>query len=103
MPPRVLVALLIASVAGVVPLAQTTPPKSPLLRLSEPWPDADRMAQRRSSAQALRLFAADAPLPITLTVDLKKVDRDRNPNSKKLYPGEIAVADAGGAMHTIPL
>src|SRR5712692_4892588 len=90
---RMIATLLVASWA-VVPLMsaqtpknpQAAPKKNPLLKLAEPWPSADVLHQRHAEAEALPLFASDAPLAITLTADFKTVMKDRTPNSTQRFP-----------------
>jgi hypothetical protein len=75
--------------------APKAPPKSPLLRLVEPWPEAAQMRQRRLDAENLRLFAAEEPLSIRLIADFKTINKDRDPNSKKRYPAELKIDENG--------
>ena len=49
------------------------------------------------------LFAGVEPVEIVITADFKAVQRDRNPDSKKLYPGTIAVVKDGAAGTPIPI
>jgi len=83
----------------------TQPPsgKNPFLKLTEPWPDARTLRQRRAAAEALRLFASEEPIEFTLAVDLKKVNKDRDPNSKKKYPAQLETTAERGAVRTIPV
>lgn len=97
------IAVALVTAAGLTLDAQAPRARNPLAKLAEPWPDATRLAERRAEAQALRLFADESPLSVTLAVDLKKVDRDRDPNSKKIYPGGLQVTESSGTTHTIPL
>ena len=75
---------------------QAKPPK--------PWPpDADALKQRRLEAEALPLFASVEPVDVTITADFKAVQRDRDADSKKTYPGTIAVVTGGVAGPAIPI
>ena len=65
--------------------------KNPLLKLVEPWPDPDKMKERKANAEALALFATLDPLEVTLTGDFKALNKDRNPESKQRYPGTLKV------------
>ena len=65
--------------------------KNPLLKLAEPWPDADALKARRLEAEARPLFQATDPLEFTLTADFNAINKDRNPESTTRYP---ARADA---------
>lgn len=65
--------------------------KNPLLKLVEPWPEPEKMQERRANAEALALFASLDPLEITLTGDFKTINKDRNPESKQRYPGTLKV------------
>ena len=72
--------------------------KNPLLKLIEPWPMPEAMDQRRAASETLPLFASPEPFEFTLTSDFKALNKDRNPESKKRYPGELRVpANAAGA------
>jgi hypothetical protein len=57
---------LLAACSGMSLHAQAPPAKNPLLRLAQPWPDAEQMLQRKAAADALRLFAAEDPIALTL-------------------------------------
>jgi hypothetical protein len=76
--------------AGTPPAAK----KNPLLKLVEPWPTPDKMRERKLDAEAIPLFTAEEPLPITLTADFKAVNRDRDPKSAARFPATLTVADA---------
>jgi hypothetical protein len=95
---RLLSAFILAGIV-LVPVgaqqAPKAPPKNPLLRLVEPWPDAAQMRQRRIDAENLRLFAAEEPLSIRLVADFKNINKDRDPNSKKKYPAELKIDENG--------
>ena len=71
-----------------------TPPakvkKNPLLKLVEPWPTPEKLHERRLEAEASPLFAETEPLAVTLTADFKAVNRDRDPASKRRFPGTLA-------------
>ncbi len=68
---------LAVAVAAAVPLSSaqsSVPPgaagkKNPLLKLAEPWPDADALKARRIEAEARPLFQRTDPLEFTLTAD----------------------------------
>jgi hypothetical protein len=100
----VVVASALATVfAGVETAAQApqaqkpaTPPKA--------WPpDAGRLETRRLAIEALPLFASLDPFDITITADFKAVQRDRDVDSKKLYPGTMAIVKDGAAGKPIPI
>ena len=59
--PRVVVFALLAACSGMSLHAQAPPAKNPLLKLAQPWPDAEQMLKRKADAEALRLFAAEDP------------------------------------------
>jgi hypothetical protein len=61
------------------------------------------LKKRRLEAEALPLFASQDPIEITLTADWKAVQRDRNVESKKLYPGTLAITKDGAAGTPIPI
>jgi hypothetical protein len=82
--------------------AQTTPPpaaptakKNPLLKLVEPWPSPEKLAERRAEAESDPLFTSTEPLEFTLVADFKAINRDRDPESKKPYPGTLRIGEAG--------
>ena len=76
-----------------IPSAQSSVPpaaagkKNPLLKLAEPWPDADALKARRLEADARPLFAGADPLEFTLTAHFSAINKDRNPESTTRYPG----------------
>src|SRR5258705_7222457 len=70
--------------------------KNPLLKLIEPWPDADVLKQRNLNAETLPLFGSAEPFTFTLAADFKALNKDRDPESKKRYPGELRVPGEGG-------
>ena len=74
--------------------AAPPPKKNPLAKLVEPWPTAEKLAERRADAEADPLFAAAEPLEITLAGDFKTINKDRNPESKKPYPATMRFGDA---------
>jgi hypothetical protein len=79
--------------------AQTKEPAvkpSALVKMAEPWPDAEALAARRVDAENRRLFAATDTFPMTLTADFKAINKDRAPEGKKPYPAELTVNDANG-------
>jgi hypothetical protein len=84
--------LLLGQSGGTAP-AQAAPKKNPLLKLVEPWPTPEKMKERREAAEAMPLFAAADPLTITLAADIKAINKDHNPESKKIYPGKLRVDD----------
>lgn len=79
------------------------PKKDPRIKLAEPWPDAEKLRQRREDAVALRLFQSADPLAFTLTADFKAVNKDRNPNSVKRFPAVLKVAGEVGVEREIPV
>jgi hypothetical protein len=76
-------------------LAQTRssarPPKSPLLKLAEPWPDEAVLATRRTEAQARKLFQDSSPIVFTLTAEFDLINRERTPNNGKQFPAVLAI------------
>jgi hypothetical protein len=68
-----------------------------------PFPDESIIAERKNSAEGRALFATDAPFEFTLTADFKTVNKDRNPNSKKVFPATLTVTRADGSQATFPL
>src|SRR5262245_49001793 len=82
---------------------KTAPPVAP--KPAEPltFPDADKMAERKKEAEGRQLFASDTLLEFTLTADFKAVNKDRNPDSKKVFPATMTVNDADGKPTTFPL
>jgi hypothetical protein len=75
------------------------PPKPP-----KAWPpDADALAKRRRNAETLPLFSSFEPIEITITADFKSVQRDRDVDSKTLYPGTLAIVTDGAAGPPIPI
>jgi hypothetical protein len=69
----------------------------------EPWPAPEAMAERRVSAEQRPLFASKEPVSFTLMADFGAVQRDRNPESTKLFPATLVVAHADGSEASIPM
>jgi len=68
------------------------------------WPpDAETLQKRRVEAEALQLFASLDPIEVIITADFKAVQRDRNVDSKKLYPGTLALVKDGAAGTAVPI
>jgi hypothetical protein len=98
----VLAGLAIAASAASWLHAQTpAPPKNPLLRLAQPWPDAVQMKQRKADAEALRLFKAEEPVAFTLAADFRNINRDRDPNSRRQYPAQLTFTRDNGQPHAL--
>jgi hypothetical protein len=73
-------------------------------KVPKPWPpDAETLKKDRLKAEALPLFASQDPIEIVLTADWKAVQRDRNVESKKLYPATLAIKKDGAAGTPIPI
>src|SRR6478672_803015 len=47
---------------------------------------AEKRLERQRAAAERALFASEEPIPITLIADFKAVNRDRNPESTKVFP-----------------
>jgi hypothetical protein len=99
---RLRVFALIALVCAAVPslLAQQKgaappPKKNPLLKLAEPWPEDDVLLARRTEATSRKLFQAVEPLEFTLASDFSALNKERNPESTKRFPGTLSVAGLG--------
>lgn len=89
-----------------VPLIAQDKSKAPtktsaLVKLAEPWPDADAMKARRIEAEQRKLFASTDAFPFTLKADFKIINKDRSVEGKKDYPGELTVTGDGGAVKTL--
>ena len=81
------------------PAAAAQKPKPP-----KTWPpDAAALEKRRRDAEAIPLFQGEEPIEIVLTADWKTVQRDRNDDSKTLYPGTLAIVTGGAPGAPIPI
>ena len=93
--------------AGPLSSAQSSVPpsaagkKNPLLKLAEPWPDADALRARRLEAEARPLFQKTDPVEFTLTANFSAINKDRNPESTTRYPATLTVTGNDGAPHDI--
>ena len=102
MKPAALSFVLILAVSSlpVRPSAQTQPntPAStkPAVKTPQPWPSAKAIAARKQEADNRKLFAETEPLAFTLISDFKAIDRDRDPESTKLYPATIVLPQPDG-------
>ena len=84
---------------GLQAQAQQKPAKKdPIAKAAEAWPDAQQLADRRVAADSLPLFKSQEPLAFTLTSDFGAINRDRNPNSTKRFPGTLQVPGDGGVQ-----
>src|SRR6476620_10941599 len=94
-----LVAVMMSSVLTVIGSAQqkTAAPakasgKAPK-DVNAPFPDEATLAKRKNDADNRPLFSTETPLEFTLTADFKTVNKDRNPNSTKVFPATMTVGD----------
>jgi hypothetical protein len=103
----VLAAVLLAAAFSSITAAQKSaappPKKNPLLKLIQPWPDAETLEKHRATAEALPLFSTADPFIFTLAADFKALNKDRNPDSKTRYPGELRIPGEGGTQVTVPV
>ncbi len=89
--------------------AQAPPASQPVQTAQQAKPpkawraDADTLKQRRLEAEALPLFASLEPVDVTITADFKAVQRDRDVDSKKTFPGTISIGTGGVAGPAIPI
>ena len=99
--------LLVVCATVPMPGAQSSMPpsahgkKNPLLKLAEPWPDADALEARRAEAEARPLFQSTDPVEFTLTANFSAINKDRRPESTTRYPGVITVAGRDGSPRNI--
>lgn len=95
----VMTTLVSAGAPQHAPPAPVKPAKKP----APAWPDAATLAERRKNAEGRALFSTETPLEFTLTADFKTVNKDRDPNSRKVFPATVTVARADGTPATLPL
>src|SRR5215471_921473 len=96
-----MVAVLIAGVLSVAGSAQqrTAAPASAKASgkaakdPNAPFPDEATLASRKAAADSRPLFSTETPLEFTLTADFKTVNKDRNPNSTKVFPATLTVGE----------
>jgi hypothetical protein len=81
----------------------TPPKKSPWLKAIEPWPAPEVLQQRRIRSEELPLFSSAEPFTFTLITDFKALNKDRDPESRKRYPGELRISGQGGAEVSVPV
>jgi len=82
---------------------QKRPKKNPLARLAEPWPDAEKVRERRRDAEGRRLFQSSDPLRFTLTADFRTVNKERDPGSTRRFPAVLRIAGDDGQDRSIPV
>jgi hypothetical protein len=89
------VALVCAAVPSLLAQQKGAPPaapkKNPLLKLAEPWPEDEVLLARRTEAETRKLFQVAEPLEFTLTSDFSALNKDRNPDSTKRFPGTLMI------------
>jgi hypothetical protein len=85
------------------PLQAPKPTSPAAAKLAEPWPDAATLAERRTDAEARRLFQDAEPLAFTLAADFKAVNRDRNDASTRTFPAVLTVEGQEGSVPAVPL
>ena len=73
-----------------------SPPAKGLVKLAEPWPDAEVIRQRHADAENRRLFQSADPLTFTLTANFNAVNKDRDENSTKRFPATLVVTGDSG-------
>src|SRR6478672_12540200 len=61
--------------------------------VNAPFPDEATLAKRKNDADNRPLFSTETPLEFTLTADFKTVNKDRNPNSTKVFPATMTIGD----------
>jgi hypothetical protein len=61
----------------------------------------DARLDRQRAATARALFSSEDPLPVTLIADFKEVNRDRNPESTKVFPATLVAPRPGGGEDRI--
>src|SRR5213593_3000004 len=103
--PTLLVLLLVvvdvASAQEAAP--QKKQKKNPLAKLAEPWPDAEKVGERRRAAENRRLFQSSDPLPFTLTADFRTVNKERDPASTRRFPAVLRIVSDDGQGRSIPV
>ncbi len=96
-----------ACVLGATPLVAQkgipTVDRAKLVKLAEPWPDAETLKASRLDAENRRLFADSEPIAFTLAADFKAINKDRNPESTNMYPGVLTVDGPGGGVLHVQL
>jgi hypothetical protein len=83
--------------------APAAAPKRSLARLAAPWPDADTLRERQVEAESRRLFESDDVLEITLAADFGALNKERNPESTKEFPGVLTIAGEQGEAVATPV
>jgi hypothetical protein len=82
---------------------QAKPKKDPLAKLALPWPSLEELEERRVEAENLPLFKSHDPLSLTITGDIGAINRDRNPESDKRFPGTVSLEAEGGQVRSLPV
>jgi hypothetical protein len=72
-------------------------------RALEPWPDDAKLEEKRKEAETRRLFRSQDTLAFTLTADFGAIQRDRDPQSERTWPGVISWTDEDGSATTAPV
>src|SRR5262245_66696208 len=91
-----MVAVLISCVLSVAGSAQQKAAPASAKAAKDPnapFPDEATLASRKVTAESRPLFSTETPLEFTLTADFKTVNKDRNPNSTKVFPATMTVGE----------
>ena len=98
------IAVLMSCLLAPPMLAQTKEPAvkhSALLKLAEPWPEAEVVHARRLEVESMPLFSGSDPFALTLAADFKTINKDRSVEGKKDYPGVVTVSGPDGKPLTL--
>ena len=89
--------VVVAIACSCVPLAAQIGegPRTPAV-IAEQWPGPETMQAQRIDAEARRLFAGTDVFALTLSADLKALNRDRSVEGRKTYRATLTVTDAAG-------
>jgi hypothetical protein len=103
--PTLLLLLLVVADAAIAQEAEKPRKrkKGSLARLAEPWPDAEKVRERRRAAENRRLFQNSDPLRLTLTADFRAVNKERDPASRRRFPAVLRIIGDDGEDRSIPV
>jgi hypothetical protein len=91
---RGLMGFAVACSCSLLLAGQTRQPRVVVPPIAEGWPDGEAAQARRIDAESRRLFASDDIVRLTLSADIKRLNKDRTGTTA--YPATLTTSDGAG-------